>query len=234
VGRCALFVPLFAKAFECSGKPLAIIEVGSSGGFGLLWPHLSYDYGSRGQVGEKDAPLTLRCRVFGGRGFRIPITLPPVVRQIGLELTPFDLGNDEDTRWLIALTAPNNLMAQEQVRTAIALARRDALEVRPGCVLDTLERAFGDLPGDSTCMVFHSLTAHHLQEQGKLEQYKELLGRLSCRRSFFQATVEWGSYAAEYGKPMSLRLQCWEMGRTTCINYGFTDPAADGRWVRSV
>jgi len=175
--------------------------------------------------------MTLRCRMFGKRKFRLPAELPPVVRQVGLELKPLDLTNDDDARWLIAFTAPNNLVAQQQVRMAIKLARRHAPEIRPGCVLDTLESVFDELPGNATCVVFHSLTTHHLAEQGKLEGYQDLLRRLSARRCFFQATVEWNAYASDYGKPLPLRLHCWENGHSTCSYHGVTDPAADGRWV---
>jgi hypothetical protein len=231
VSRCALFLPLFAEVFQRGGRrPLALIEVGSSAGFGLLWPHLGYDYGLRGRVGPLDSELTLRCRVLGKREFLVPPQLPPVVRQVGLELRPFDLTND-DVRWLIALTAPNNLANHQQVRVAIDLARRHAPEIRPGCVLETLESAFDALPGDATCVVFHSLTTHHLAEQRKLARYQDLLRHLARRRRFFQATVEWNAYPTDYGKPLPLRLHCWENGRSTCSDLGVTDPAADGRWV---
>jgi hypothetical protein len=234
VGRCALFLPLFAQAFErAGGCPLALIEVGCSAGFGLLWPRLGYDYGSRGRVGATRSALTLRCRVFGGRQFVIPNTPPPVARQIGLELNPFDLTNDDDARWLIALTAPNNQTNQEQVRRATSLARDIKPEIRRGCALDTLEGAFREIPADTTCVIFHSLTVHHLQEQGKLERYQHLLRFLSCKRRFFQATVEWDSFQAGYGKPLPLRLHCWEGGRVASSDFGVTDPAADARWVRS-
>jgi hypothetical protein len=233
VSRCALFLPLFAVAFERGGRqPLALIEVGSSAGFGLLWQHLGYDYGLRG-VGAEDAPLMLHCRVFGGRQIWIPRELPPVASQVGLELNPFDLTADEDAHWLIAFTAPNDFLKQQQVRRAIALARRSSPAIRPGCVLDTLENAFHEVPADATCVIFHSLTTHHLQEQAKFERYQDLLRRLSRERMFFQTTVEWNSFNDDYGKPLPLRLFSWEKGRVTSTGYGITDRAADGRWVIS-
>src|ERR1044071_2203079 len=234
VGRCALFVPLFAKAFQLGGcRPLGIVEVGSSGGFGLLWSHLNYDYGRRGQVGGNPEALTLSCRVFGGKAFAIPNMLPPAASQVGLERDILDLNQEDDALWLMSLVAPNNLLGQAQVRAATALSRRLNIEIRSGCVLKTLEPAFTEIPPGATCLVFHSLTTHHLHADGKLAQYEDLLRRLSYKRPFFQATLEWGSYPEDYGKSIPLRLVKWENGRLTSAAYGVTDPAADGRWIHS-
>jgi len=233
IGRCALFLPLFAEAYARGGKkPLGLVEVGASAGFGLLWPGLRYKFGLRDEVGPKEASIILRCWVRGADDRQFLSVLPKVERQIGLELNPFDLKVQNDSDWLVALTAPNNLLNIEQVRGAIAMAKHSSNEIRRGCAINNLEAAFSNLPVDSTPIIFHSLTAHHLKEQEKWTSFLELLKGLSEKREFFQATIEWDTFPQDYGKPLPLRLHHWKKGRSdSSLLFGVTDPAADGRWL---
>lgn len=232
IGRCSLFVPLFAEAFArgCR-KPLTLIEIGSSAGFGLLWPKLNYSYGNRGTIGALGSDVSLKCRLRGGSSVQVPASLPPVRHQLGLDISPLDVSKEDDALWLLALTAPNDRLNQRLVRDAITLVRNSDLEIREGCVLESLPSAFSQADIDSTLVIFHSLTLHHLREQNKIDRYHRLLRDLSMTRGFFEVGVEWPNEPDAYGKPVPIKFGQWANGDYDENCVGVTDRSADGTWI---
>lgn len=46
VKRCSYLYPVFSYIYENTNQPLALIEIGTSAGFQLLWDHYAYSYGN--------------------------------------------------------------------------------------------------------------------------------------------------------------------------------------------
>jgi hypothetical protein len=52
VGRCASLLPAFGVvAARTDGRPLALVELGTSAGLNLVWDAYGYAYGAAGRAG---------------------------------------------------------------------------------------------------------------------------------------------------------------------------------------
>jgi hypothetical protein len=121
IGRTAAIVPALRWAAERLGEPLALVDVGASAGLNLLCDRVRIDYGAHGETGPADAPVTVGCRILGGRP---PIrgTAPVIAARAGLDREPVDLDDDDATRWLLACVWPDTGRL-ERTAAALELAR---------------------------------------------------------------------------------------------------------------
>ena len=147
VGRCAVLLPAMPTG------PLALVEVGASAGLCLLLDKYRYDYGSL-QIGDKESPVRLRCRL---RGYLRPrIAIPQVVWRCGLDTAPVDLDDPSDIRWLLACVWPDHTDRRERLEAAIAIGRQHSLSVRHGDLVDDLPKVLEEAPTNATLVVLHS------------------------------------------------------------------------------
>ena len=103
VGRCATILPLLGLVADEVG-PLALVDVGSSGGLTLLFDRYECRYEPGGTVGGP-SPVVLEC---GTRGdVPVPERYPVVGARIGLDRSPIDLTDPDASRWLEACVWPD-------------------------------------------------------------------------------------------------------------------------------
>jgi hypothetical protein len=88
VRRCALLLPAFGLVARRTGRPLALIEVGTSAGPNLLFDRYAYDYGEGLGLGDPRSPVRISCEARGGRRPPLPGRPPAVVSRLGLDLNP--------------------------------------------------------------------------------------------------------------------------------------------------
>lgn len=124
VGRCALFVPVFARLNDETG-PLGHVDVGTSAGLNLLLPRYGYRYEPGGEFGGLDH-VVLECGVRGPAP--IPTVAPEVAVSIGLDRSPIDVLDDADVRWLEACVWPDQRDRFDRLRRALAMARAAAAD----------------------------------------------------------------------------------------------------------
>lgn len=133
IGRCALLLPALARLSTEVG-PLVHLDVGTSAGLNLLLDRFQYRYRPGGTVGSA-APVRLECHVRGGAP---TITMPTIVRAVGLDRAPVDVGEATQSRWLEACVWADQTDRFERLRAALALARQVGVDVRQGdAVVDT-------------------------------------------------------------------------------------------------
>ena len=151
--RCAVLLPVLAGL----PGPLALIEVGASGGLCLLPDRYGYDYGDVVLPGEPVLP----CRA---TGLALPVGKPEVAWRRGLDLDPVDVTDADQVAWLEALVWPDQPERLSRLRRAVAVARADPPVVARGDLrTDTLPlieeaRRFG------TVVVFHTAVLAYLPE----------------------------------------------------------------------
>lgn len=218
VGRCATILP----AVGLIEGPLALVEVGASGGLNLLMDRYAYDYGDAGTLGI--GPVVLRCEVRGS--CPIPRVLPDVIWRCGLDISPIDVADDEQVRWLEACVFPGRPERLDNLRVAVALARTDPPPVLRGDLLEDLEAVLDDAPKDATTVVFHSAVLNYVAPS-KRARFAELLERrgavwISNEAGGVVETLRWRDRAP----PAEV---CFFMGRGGTELLAYAHP--HGRWI---
>ena len=145
VGRCTALLPALAQVgADAPGsppggfRPLGLVEVGASAGLNLLFDHYGYRYEPGDREVHPDSPLTLSCTLRGHHRPPIPSEAPPIASRVGLDLSPVDLTDRLQARWLVACQWPDQPERLHRARTAIALAHGDPPLVLVGDAVDDL------------------------------------------------------------------------------------------------
>ncbi|WP_245601664.1 DUF2332 domain-containing protein [Hamadaea tsunoensis] len=162
--RCAAVLPLLARVHAETGKPLALIEVGTSAGLCLLPDRYGYRYGDR-RVGDPAALVQLACDVQGP--VPVPAAVPPIAWRAGIDINPLDVTDPGDMRWLECLVWPEQTDRRERLRAAVSIARLDPPRIVSGDLNETIEKLVEEAPADATTVVFHTAVLAYLDEEGR-------------------------------------------------------------------
>lgn len=171
--RCATLLPAMAVI----DAPLALLEVGASAGLCLYPDRYAYRYGDRPVLG--DSELVLSCETIG----RVPVPdmLPTVVWRTGLDLSPLDVCNDEDMRWLESLVWPEQTERFAALRAAVEIARQDPAPVHRGDLTTDLAATAADAPPEATLVVYHSAVLAYLDDADRAA-FRSSVAALAARR----------------------------------------------------
>jgi hypothetical protein len=164
--RCAALLPALATI----DGPIALLEVGASGGLCLYPDRYSYRYREGAGVIALDpaagaSTVVLTCEVSG----RPPLRLPEVVWRAGIDLEPLDAADAGDRRFLTSLVWPGERGRAERIRSALdivaadppVLIRGDASD--PGVLNAAAERA----PAGATLVVTTPGVLPHIARAGR-------------------------------------------------------------------
>ena len=160
--RCAGLLPAFAAV--AGGRPLAQIEIGASAGLNGLWDRYGYDYGGR-TAGDASSPLRIACEL---RGPGVPpLDPPPVTWRAGIDLSPVDVRDPGDVRWLRACLWPDQPARRARLDAAVAVAlEHGPLDIRRGDALALLPGVIESAPAGALVCVFHTAAlAYFTREQ---------------------------------------------------------------------
>lgn len=175
VGRCAALLPALPV-----GGPLALIEVGASAGLCLLMDQFAYEYGAV-KLGNADASVILKCVPVGSARIPVPQKMPQIAWRRGLDLSPVDVRDDDDARWLLACVWSDHVERRDRLQTAIELARRDSPVVVQGDLVDDLPALIAEAPMSATLVVFHSAVLPYVATE-RSDSFTAVLARESERR----------------------------------------------------
>jgi hypothetical protein len=163
VGRCASLVLCLASVAARSGRPLAVLEVGTSAGLNLGFDRYRYVFDGDSTLGAEDAGVVLAPRVVGR-----PIALhamPPVVWRRGLDRSPVDVTDDDAVRWLRACIWPEQAWRRELFDRAVTVNRTDPPEIVTGDAVTDLAAAVADAPTDAALCILHSALMQYVADR---------------------------------------------------------------------
>lgn len=222
VARCAVLLPgLLTLARRTGGRPIHLLELGSSAGLNL-WPERwQVDYGSW-RWGAADAPLGLRAQWVGPAPLRLPARLEIAGRE-GCDPHPIRLsghaGADDAARRLLSFIWPDQTERLLRLRAAIAaVAQAEAdrpagspplLHAQPAS--DFLARTLAEPRPGRLVVVQHSIVWQYLDaaEQGRVTALIEAAGARATR----EAPLAWlRMEPAAPDRPVDLRARLWPDG----------------------
>lgn len=198
VRRCALLMPAFAYVAAQTGKPLIMIEFGTSAGLNLLWDHYGYFY-TGGDIeftaGPVQSGITLRCALHGDLRPPIPAALPQVSARLGIDLNPIDLHDPDAVLWLRALIWPEHLERAHLLDQSIAIAHANPIQIIGGDALDVLPLVLESLPQthpDSALCLFHSFVVYQFTLEMR-QRLEDLLKECGLRQPLYHVGLEYDS-----------------------------------------
>ena len=115
--------------------------------------------------GPATARPVLRCEVTGPAP--LPVAPPEVAWRGGIDLSPLDVGDDDQMRWLETLVWPEHDDRRRLLRTAIEVARSDPPTLERGDLLDGLPALVERASSYGTVVVFHSAVIAYLTPEDR-------------------------------------------------------------------
>jgi hypothetical protein len=176
VTRSVDVLPVLGQVAAETGRPLALVDLGTGAGLGLRPDRYAYRYtlpdGSVATAGA--GPITVSCTVRSG--------VPPlpagldVVARVGIDVEPSDLGDPATAAWLAACVPPE-VGAVTRFAAAVELARAEPARIVRGDLLEVLPRVVAELPPDAAvCLV--DTYVHVFFEADQLARFRETLAGL--------------------------------------------------------
>ena len=193
VRRCTCLLPVFSLIYRESTAPLALIDIGASGGLNLNFDRYAYLYRRDGSEtiywGQNQASVTLDADLRG------PGTLPlleesiPIASRDGIDLNPIDLSNPDQLLWQRALIWPEHRERHRQLIEAgaelnespVRLHRGDATELLPGLLMEIT---------DDMAPVVYSTAALYQFPRVSRRRLSEGLAAYSRERPVWQVALE--------------------------------------------
>jgi hypothetical protein len=162
VRRAATLFPAVALAAKEARGPVALLEVGTSGGLLLGMDRYGYRYqneeGEQVNAGPAKTPLVLTCALSGGPLPKLPKKLA-VAAKIGLDRRPVDLGDEDELAWLEACIWADQPERSRRLRVAAEMQRKDPPTLVAGDAVDDLGEVAARIPEELPVIV---ITSHVL------------------------------------------------------------------------
>lgn len=178
-GRMATLLPVLARIAAEDG-PIALVEVGASGGLTLHPDRWAYRWATPGgevRVGPPGAPV-LECTVGGPAP--LPDRLPDVAWRGGLDLNPLDVTDEDTARWLETLVWPEHEDRRVRLRRAIEVARVDPPYLVRGDLLTDLDPLLEEAGRHGRVVVQHSAVVAYLEEPDRERFHDQMLERVAA------------------------------------------------------
>ncbi|KGR74321.1 DUF2332 domain-containing protein [Ureibacillus manganicus] len=174
VRRCAYMYPIFTEIYEEQGKPLALLEIGTSAGLQLGVDQYNYLYNDEIWVRNTPNLLTITSTNLGNP---LPnsIHTPPVVKtRIGADLNPINLKIGKELKWLQALIWPEHHDRRKMLVEAAQVVNNLEIQFVRGDAIEKLEDLCASISEDEQIVVFHT----HVANQIPRDKREELITKL--------------------------------------------------------
>ena len=222
VRRSASLIAMAHVALSHFDRPIALSELGASGGLNLMWDHFALATG-HGRTGPTGAVLTLEPDWTGAAP---PPANPQVVDRSGVDLNPL---NPKDPSDLLRLTA--YLWPDQPHRLALTKAAASVMDakVEKGDAIDWLEARLDAAPQGHMHIIQHTVAWQYFPPEAQ----KRATGLIEAagRRATPETPLAWmqmetdGDTTGAIGAALTLRL--WPGDKT--LHLGRAD--FHGRWI---
>jgi len=184
VRRCAYLYPAFCYIYELTKQPLALIEIGTSAGFQLLWDQYKYSYGTGEIYGNKNSNIHLMSEIKSSNSpffFEEP---PPVSHRIGTDLHINNVSNQDDYLWLMALIWPEHHDRRTMLREVAQVVNNNNLKLIQGDGITLIPKITEQVKDNSTLCIFHTHVANQFSHGDKV-RLLDKIQKISRKRDVF-------------------------------------------------
>jgi len=213
IERSTVLVVLLARLADEVG-PLALVDVGTSGGSTLLLDRCTHHYvqgraadtvdvdvlapASRPQAGSPGhrvvaspdplvPPLDLVTVVDGA--VPVPARMPDIAWRLGIDRSPADLADPDEFRWLLACVWPGDLPRFRRLQRALDHVRSQGLPVRRADAVDDLDAVLALVPPDLHACLTTSWVMNYLTPE-RQATFLAGLDEIGTRRDLTLVTFE--------------------------------------------
>lgn len=166
VRRCAyLFPSIMYAARRFKGRPLALIEIGTSAGLNLLWDRYAYRYGGSEGLGDNESPVMIHSEFRGEIPDCVLDPIPQVTQRIGLDLNIVDARDPDEAAWLRALIWPEHRERREVLDAALQHGSAINLDLRQGDGFSMLADVVSELPEGTVACIYHTHVANQISRE---------------------------------------------------------------------
>ncbi|MEZ5824055.1 MAG: DUF2332 family protein [Geminicoccaceae bacterium] len=162
VARSGVLAPGFLAIDALTdGRPMRLLELGSSAGLNQLWPRFRYETADW-FWGDDASPVMLRP---AWEGSPPPLRMPDIRSIAGVDLRPIDV---RDPAWRLRLRSYIWADQDERLQrldAALALAMQSPPDIDAASADHWLESRLADAPSDVTNIVFHSIVWQYFPDE---------------------------------------------------------------------
>ncbi|HEV7650774.1 MAG TPA: DUF2332 domain-containing protein [Actinophytocola sp.] len=195
VRRSALLYPAVTLAAKQAGKPVGLLEVGTSAGLLLGMDTYAYRYQTEqaGQLaaGPARSSVGLHCALALAPGASLP-AIPKklaTAAKIGMDPNPVDLTDEDQYAWLEACIWPDQPERLRLFGAAATAQRKSPPELVRADAVDDLAAVASRIPAEVPLVVLTSNVLWLLPEERR-RVFVDALGALAARRPLWWVSQE--------------------------------------------
>ncbi len=193
VRRCACLLPAFSIIAAEADAPLALIDLGASGGVNLNFDRYGYCYLRAGaeerRWGSPTAAVQLESDLRGPGVFPDLLDDIPVASRVGVDLNPINLRDAEQLRWLQALIWPEHIERHARLIAAAEELDASPVELRRGDGAELLHELIRAAPPDSALVVYATVALYQFGRE-RIAQIQQTLREAAQHRPIWLLTLE--------------------------------------------
>lgn len=164
IARSAMLLPGFLTLARDTGLPLALCEIGASGGLNLLFDRFFYRYGAM-SWGDATSSVAITPEL---RSAHLPLdgTLDIVARQ-GCDIAPVDVFQPDGQLRLRSYVWADQTARLERLDGALALTAAHPFALQQADAAAFVAQALANRPKDAVFVLFHSIMWQYMPRATK-------------------------------------------------------------------
>lgn len=207
VARSAVLYPGMCYIAEQTGLPLALFEVGASGGLNLFADRFAYRFGDA-QRGDLSSAVVLSPAWSGAPP---PAGAPQIIRRQGCDRNPLDITRADHRQRLLAYIWPDQTQRIARIKAALKIAGSSPPEMAKMDAADWVETRIAQTPEAGVVRVlFHSIAYQYFPAAVKqrITARMQAAGAMATK----EAPLAWLSFEQDSDAGPRLRLRLWPDG----------------------
>ena len=164
IARSAMLLPGFLTVASETGLPLALCEIGASGGLNLLFDRFCYHYGTS-EWGDGTSPVKIAPEL---RSDTLPLEgCLDVISRRGCDIAPVDVSTRDGQVRLRSYVWADQTARLERLHGATALAAKHPYSLEKADAAAFVARQIANRPAGAAFVLFHSIMWQYMPRETK-------------------------------------------------------------------